>query len=144
MKKTVVTILAFLSISMASAQDWKVNFEESKEQALEENKPIIMVFQGSDWCVPCMKLEKSIWSTNEFKNYAEDNYVMLQVDFPRRKKNALSAEQQEQNNKLAETYNKNGFFPFVVVLDAKGNVLGKTGYKKATPAAYIKEIDSFL
>ena len=69
---------------------------------------------------------------------------MLQADFPRKAKNALPAAQQEANNKLAETYNKNGYFPLVVVLDKNGKVLGNAGYEKTTPAAYIKKIDAFL
>ena len=42
---------------------------------------------------------------------------MLKADFPRKKKNLLPKPQQKNNNKLAEKYNSNGHFPFVVVLD---------------------------
>jgi hypothetical protein len=69
---------------------------------------------------------------------------MLQADFPRKKNNALSETQAKANAMLAETYNKSGIFPFVVVLDNKGKVLGETGYKKTTPKAYIEEINSFI
>ena len=55
---------------------------------------------------------------------------MLKADFPRKRQNSLSAEQQEKNNALAERYNKNGYFPFVVVMDKDGHVMGETGYKK--------------
>ena len=68
---------------------------------------------------------------------------MLQADFPRKRENSLSETQAKANAKLAETYNSNGIFPFVVVLDANGNVLGKTGYKKTTPEQYIKELNAF-
>ena len=102
-----------------------------------------MVFQGSDWCAPCIKLEQEIWSSDEFKSYAEDHFVLLKADFPKRKKNALVKEQQEANNHLAEVYNKQGFFPFVVVLDKEGKVLGETGYNKVEPKEYIKILTSF-
>ena len=69
---------------------------------------------------------------------------MLLADFPRKNKNALSEAQSKANAKLAETYNKSGIFPFVVVLDNKGNVLGETGYKNTTPKAYIKELNDFI
>jgi len=69
---------------------------------------------------------------------------MLQADFPRRKKNALPKEQSKANGALFERYNKNGIFPFVVVLDHKGKVLGETSYKKTTPKNYIKELNSFI
>jgi thioredoxin-related protein len=91
-----------------------------------------------------MKLENEIWSTEEFKSYASTHYVMLKADFPKRSKNALSPEQQEKNNKLADTYNKNGYFPFVVLLDKSGKVLGTLGYKNVSPKEYLELIESFL
>ena len=145
MKKTIFTLLiVFLSITSFFAQEWETDFETAKEISLEKNIPIVLVFQGSDWCAPCMKLEREIWSTAEFKLYAKANLVMLQADFPRKKKNALAEDQQKKNTKLAEKYNKQGYFPFVVVLDNQGNVLGELGYEKTTPAAYVEKIKSYI
>jgi len=144
MKKLILTSILFLIASFSiNAQEWLTDFEEAKKAANEKNQNIILVFQGSDWCAPCIKLDKEVWSTDEFKNYAKEHYIMLQADFPRRKKNKLETPQQLKNNKLAEKYNKQGFFPHVVVLNNKGAVLGRTGYKKVSPAAYIKILNSF-
>ena len=144
MKKVIaIIILLVTSISTIHAQEWQTDFKLAKEIASKEKKPIILVFQGSDWCAPCIKLDHQIWSTTVFKKYAKDHYVMLQADFPKRKKNALSDSQTAANAKLAETYNKNGVFPFVVVLNANGKVLGETGYKKITPENYIAELNTF-
>ncbi|GAA5020671.1 hypothetical protein GCM10011506_04330 [Marivirga lumbricoides] len=145
MKQLVIVFIAIaMNLNASIAQEWKTDFVKAKEIASKENKPIILVFQGSDWCAPCIKLDRSIWSTDIFKAYAKDHYVMLQADFPRKKANALSPAQAEANAKLAETYNKNGIFPFVVVLDKTGKVLGETGYKKLTPEEYIKELNSLI
>ncbi|MFK7748473.1 MAG: thioredoxin family protein [Kordia sp.] len=145
MKKHILIVLSFfLCTSFIFAQEWQTNFEAAKEMASDENKPIILVFQGSDWCAPCIKLDKEIWSTDSFKAYAKDHYILLQADFPRRKKNKLSQDQTAQNAKLAEKYNKNGIFPFVVILDSNGKVLGQTGYKKIAVADYIETINSFV
>lgn len=144
MKKGIVAfVVLFMSLNTASAQEWQTDFAKAKEIASKESKPIILVFQGSDWCAPCIKLDREIWSTDTFKKYSSENYVMLQADFPRRKKNALSETQTTANAKLAEAYNKNGIFPFVVVLDSNGKVLGETSYKKTTPENYIKELNTF-
>lgn len=136
-------LLVLLSLSVNS-QNWITDFSKAKEFATKENKPIILVFQGSDWCAPCIKLDHEVWSTEIFKKYAEEHYVMLQADFPRKKKNTLSKEQTQANAKLFEMYNKNGVFPFVVILNNTGKVLGETSYKKSTPEIYIKEINSFI
>lgn len=142
-KNTILSFLFFCSMLFVNAQEWQTNFEQAKTIAAKENIPIILVFQGTDWCAPCIKLDKEIWSTEEFIAYASKHYVMLKADFPRKSKNALAPKQQEQNNKLASLYNKNGFFPHVVVLDKTGKRMGETGYKKTTPAEYIKLLNAF-
>jgi len=144
MRKRIILGFVFASLTLfVNAQNWQTDLNQAKAKAAEEAKKIVLVFQGSDWCAPCMKLEKEIWSNDEFKDYAKDHFVMLLADFPKKRSNALSAEQQEKNNKLAETYNKNGFFPLVVILDKDGNVLGQTGYKKMSPSKYIEHLASF-
>jgi thioredoxin-related protein len=142
MKKIITLNLLLFMALVVNAQSWQTDFNTAKSIAEKESKPIIMVFQGSDWCAPCMKLEKEIWSSEVFKAYAQEHYVLLKVDFPKRKQNVLTPQQQEHNNKLAETYNKNGYFPYVIVMDAKGQVDGATGYKGMTPADYIAHLNT--
>ncbi len=133
-----------IGLGTAIAQDWHTDFTEAKELAKIHNLPIVLVFQGSDWCAPCIKLDRAVWSTNEFKDYAKEHYVMLQADFPRRKKNALPVVQLGKNKVLAEKYNRQGIFPFVVVMNADGKVYGETSYKKLSPKEYITELNSFI
>jgi thioredoxin-related protein len=144
MKKIILALIVMVvGINTTIAQEWQTDINVAKEIATKENKPIILVFQGSDWCAPCIKLDREIWNTDTFKKYAKEHYVMLKADFPRRKKNTLSETQTKKNAQLAEKYNKQGFFPFVVVLDSNGKVLGENSYKKTTPENYIKELNAF-
>lgn len=143
-KRGIIGLLLFLfAAGYGNAQEWQTDFEQAKTVATKDNKPIILVFQGSDWCAACIKLNKEIWRTTEFIDYAKGHFVMLKADFPRKKENVLSEKQQTQNNQLAERYNKSGYFPYVLVLDNKGTVLGATGYKKTSPKEYIKILESF-
>lgn len=143
MKKSFTLVFLFLlSISTVLAQGWLLDFAKAKEIASKENKPIILVFQGSDWCAPCIKLDREIWSTETFKKYASEHYVMVKADFPMKKENAIPEEQRAANIVLAEAYNKNGLFPLVVVLDSEGKILGETGYKKTSPEEYINELNA--
>ncbi len=139
MKKLIAIILLTCATSI-TAQEWTYNLNEAIEKAIKEDKNVVLVFSGSDWCASCIKLEKKIWESEEYQKLAEKYFVMLKVDFPRRKKNQLLKEQQEYNKSLAEKYNKKGVFPLVVVLDKKGNILGKTGYKKASPTKYFNDL----
>lgn len=143
MQKSILSILLFFIAFMAEAQDWHTDLNEAKKIASEKNQEIILVFQGSDWCAPCIKLDTEIWSTQEFINYSKKHFVMLKADFPRKSKNKLDKTQQEKNNQLAEKYNTQGYFPYVVVLDKNGEVKGSTGYKNVSPSEYIKILNSF-
>lgn len=140
MKKTILIILLVFISKAGYSQEWLTNFSDVKAVAQKENKNIVMVFAGSDWCAPCIKLEKYILESDDFKKYAKENWVLLKLDFPKRKANKLSKEQQEHNDRLAEKYNHRGYFPLVVLLDKNGNVLGETGYKKITSQEYVNEL----
>jgi thioredoxin-related protein len=137
-------IALFFTFSLAaSAQSWETDFNTAKSIALKQGKQILLVFSGSDWCAPCMKLDKNVWKAEVFKKHAQDNLVLLKADFPSRKKNQLSQEQQDKNNALAQKYNPKGYFPFVVLLSAEGEVLNQLGYKAIEPQAYIDEINKY-
>lgn len=142
--KSYISILFFFTISVFYAQNWQTNFEEAKMIASKENKNIVLVFSGSDWCAPCMKLEKNIWMSDEFKAESEKNWVTYKADFPKKKVNQLAPELTEQNKKLAEKYNKGGSFPLVVLLDPNGKVLGMTGFKNVSAEEYIQLLHSFV
>jgi thioredoxin-related protein len=142
-KKIASTLIIFMFALTLSAQEWQTDLEAAKGLAKDQNKEILLVFQGSDWCAPCIKLDREIWTSDKFKAYSKDHFILVKADFPRRKKNQLETAQQEKNDKLAEKYNPKGYFPLVVVMDKEGHVLGKTGYKKVTPEEYIEILNSF-
>lgn len=142
MKKIFISIILFVT-SLGFSQDWNYNFEEAKKLAAEQNKNIVIVFSGSDWCAPCIKLDKNIWQSDAFKKEAGDNWIIVKADFPRKKANTLSKEQTEHNRMLADKFNQEGSFPLVVILDKNGKLLGKMGFKNVSPEEYIKMIHAF-
>ena len=142
MKKLYILFFIINSLALVS-QDWLESYEESLIKSNQENKKIILVFQGSDWCGPCIKLTEEVWSSEYFIDYARKFFILLKADFPRKRKNYLSDDQKEANKILAERFNPNGYFPLIVVIDSTGNVLGKMGYEKKTPEQYIKTLESF-
>ena len=140
----IIAFLIFFSFSFSGiSQNWLTNFEEAKTTAKKDNHNILLVFQGSDWCAPCMKLDKEIWSNSEYQKLAKDHFVMLKADFPKKKANRLTDELQKQNNALAEKYNPQGFFPLAVVLTPEGKVLGQIGYEHLAPQAYFNKLIAF-
>lgn len=142
-KNLLICFVFFASIQVGFAQEWGYDLEEAKLLAKENDKTVILVFQGSDWCRPCVMLKEEIFETTTFQLYAKDHYVLVEADFPRKPENALPAEQQEKNRALGLKYNPRGIFPFVVIMDKEGEVLGETGYFSASASEYILHLESF-
>ncbi|WP_318311566.1 thioredoxin family protein [Flagellimonas crocea] len=143
--KKLIYIIILACTGMLQAQEWQDNFDDALSKASKEDKPIILVFSGSDWCAPCIRLKRNIFDSNEFASYASEHYVMYDADFPRKKQNQLPPEKLNQNKALAEKYNPKGYFPLVVVMDKNQNVLGTTGFvARTSPAKYIKTLNNFL
>ena len=141
--KNIILTLAIICCNTMFGQTWETDWNVAVNKAQKENLKIILVFSGSDWCAPCIKLDKEIWSSTEFQELIKGEFVMFRADFPRKTKNSLDKNQQLQNNNLAEKYNENGFFPSVVVLDSHEKILGRLGYEKTTPELYFKKLKSF-
>ncbi len=80
--------------------------------------PTLMIFSGSDWCLPCIRLEREIFSTPEFMHFAEGRFNIVKVDFPQKK--ILSDSLVQRNEALAEKYNPQGAFPYLVLIGAEG------------------------
>lgn len=125
------------------SQNWKTSLEEAKSLAVKENKNILIVFSGSDWCAPCMKLDKTVWKSKIFKDESEEKWILIKADFPKKKANQLASELAESNKKLAEKFNKGGNFPLVVLLDRNEKVLGISGFKNVSAEEYVKIIKAF-
>lgn len=143
--KQFLGIVFFVFFGSLQAQEWQNSFDEAVTLANAEDKPIVLVFSGSDWCAPCIRLKKQILESEEFKAYASEHYVMYNADFPRKKKNELPQALEETNTSLAEKYNPKGHFPLVVVLDKHQSVLGKTGFNvRTTPKKYISILNGFI
>ncbi len=142
MKKTALLLFIIsLSLNLLS-QEIISNLDEAKKEAKESHKRILIVFEGSDWCAPCMKLEKEILSTQTFKSLASKEFIILKADFPRSRKNKQSKEIQAQNKVLAEKYNTKGYFPYIAVLNSNAQLIGSKGYKKTSPKEYFNELNA--
>lgn len=137
-------LFTLLLSSIISAQNWEPSYDDALLLAKETDRPLVLVFAGSDWCAPCIKLEKEIWQSVDFQEYAAENYILYRADFPRKKRNRLSEEQTRANGELSDKFNPNGYFPLVVMVDSQERILGTTSYKKLSPKEYITHLNLFL
>ena len=141
----VLFILLFTSCNngQSSSDDlsWNGNLEKAIEQAKKENKAVLVNFTGSDWCVWCKRLSAEVFQQKEFEAYAEDNLVLVILDFP--KDIEQSQEIKAYNNKLAQKYGIQGF-PTILLIDGQGKLVAQTGYQPGGAAKYVEHIKSYL
>ena len=133
----------------AEAEGWLVDVEEAYKISKETGKPILANFTGSDWCGWCIRLKKSVFVHDEFKKWADNNVVLLELDFPRRKQ--LPEKYVKQNQGLQRAFNVRGF-PTIWVFDLEWDneanqfgikALGKTGYTK-TAGEFTNNVDKMI
>lgn len=132
------------SFSLAAGTDsanWLTDLSDAKAKVKAEKKPILLYFTGSDWCGWCIKLKKEVFSKPAFVNYAKESLILMSIDFPNRKFQSKSLE--EQNNKLMNFYRVEGF-PTIILLDPNGKVVGKTGYRDGGAEAYVAHLKALL
>jgi len=130
---------AFLLGQFAHAEsEWQNDYKKAQEEAKARNKVLLLNFTGSDWCGWCIKFDREVLSKPQFKDYARDNLVLVELDFPRAK--PQSPEVRKQNRELAQQYEVVGF-PTIVVLNGDGQTLWKfDGYFPGGPEAFIEQL----
>ena len=134
-------LLACLFVLALVPLKWETDFETAKKMAAENHQLILLNFSGSDWCAPCVATKKNYFDSDTFNAMAKDHLVLLNADFPRKKKNQLSDDQTKKNEALADKYNKEGNFPLTLLLDANGKVIKSwKGKPEVSVDQWINEI----
>ncbi len=118
---------------------WYTDPNEAASLARASNRPLFILFTGSDWCVWCQRLEREILGTEEFRTFATDKLVLLKLDFP---KNIPQPDDVKARNRaLMQKFGVQGF-PTVLVFDAEGNLIKQLGYQKGGPGPFIQALQT--
>lgn len=143
MKLKLVVILIFFQIAL-SAQEltWHTDINKAIELSLKENKTLFLFFTGSDWCGWCIRLQNEVFKKPEFVQWAQKNVILVELDYPKRKK--LEAQLTQQNLELQNMFGVRGY-PTVWFAnpekkkDKSINLqqLGKTGYVAGGPDKWL-------
>ncbi|MBS0660316.1 MAG: thioredoxin family protein [Verrucomicrobia bacterium] len=140
MKKLLSLALAaaFTTLTaLAGDGSWGTDPDKGVAEAKGTNKLVLLDFTGSDWCGWCIKLNKEVFMQPEFQQYAKENLVLVELDFPRRKPQDVATK--ARNEALAAKYGVRGF-PTIIVLNGEGKKVGELGYVKGGPSAFLAEL----
>lgn len=132
----------------ASEPGWEVDLNVAAARSKETGKPIFAFFTGSDWCGWCHKLKREVLDKDQFKTWAKENVIILELDFPRRTQ--IPQKYRDQNGSLQQAFGVRGY-PTIWVFDmlemdgqAQLRGLAKTGYVSGGPSAFIKDLETKL
>jgi len=150
MKKALVALLFILGTYAIEAQElvWNNNLKNAIEVSKKTKKPLLLFFTGSDWCGWCIRLQTEVFKTPEFVKWANENVVLVELDFPRR--TVLAPEITEQNNQLQQFFAVQGYptvwFVNATENDGKINIdkLGSTGYLAGGPKVWLDTANGIL
>jgi len=120
---------------------WIDDYSVALTMSQETGKPILINFTGSDWCVWCMRLAEEVFNQAAFLRFAEENLILLMIDFPR---NIKQPDEVVNNNRvLAQRYNIAGF-PTIFIIDKDEEVIATTGYRPGGVEAYIQHLEGMI
>jgi thiamine biosynthesis lipoprotein len=111
------------------------------QASVKENKPVFLVFSGSDWCSSCIRFEKNVLLDNDFQSFLSGHLLYLNADFPQRKK--LPPEEVRQNEALAELYNRSGTFPALFLVSPSGKTVA-VSYQRENASQFIEKMKKAL
>ena len=146
----IVCTLLISSLTLYSQENdgWLLNFDKAAELSMKTGKPILANFTGSDWCGWCIRLKKEVFVTPAFKKWADENIILLELDYPRR--TPQTEEIKKQNRELQQFFKVRGYPTLhmfnVGIADGKTQItsLGKTGYVAGGPTPWIANANNYL
>lgn len=138
---TVIFLAAFLSVAaFAGDLNWYTDMETAKTAAKDQGKTMLLNFTGSDWCGWCKRLNREVFSKEEFKKFADENLILVMLDFPKYKKQ--SDQTRRANQTVLEKYGVRGF-PTILLVNADEKLLLQTGYRRGGVTSYVEHLTPY-
>lgn len=128
---------------------WHTDMNVAADLAIKEKKPLFLFFTGSDWCGWCTRLQNEVFKKEEFKTWAKENVILVELDFPKR--TPQDEVLKTQNRNLQELLQVRGY-PTVwfVKPEVKENntinlsALGSTGYVAGGPEKWLESANVII
>lgn len=116
---------------------WLNRMDKAQEQSKETGLPILLLFTGTSWCPYCIKLEDEVFSKSDFKSFADQNLVLVKLDF-----GPGGSPGSKRDGQLAKDYGVKGY-PRYFLTDSTGKQLASDGYRNGiSPSTFSDWVKS--
>ena len=129
--------------SSTTGLTWLTDLPSAQARAKAEKKSVLLFFHGSDWCPACVEMQRQVFDSPAFAQYARQALVLVDVDFP--DKHKQDEELKRANAALKARFNLSPVpdegFPTIVLLNDDGQtVFQETGYAGGGPAEVLPKL----
>ena len=129
-------VVSAFNIQLGEKEDIGTPFENSSLQTLlaksENSDKLIFIDCYTTWCGPCKKMSNTVFKDLEVIQYLKSKFWSLKIDL-----------EEEGDGRLIYEKYKIRTFPTFLILDTKGNELGRfTG--GCSSSDFMKQIQSIL
>jgi protein disulfide-isomerase len=116
--------------------DWLTDIRTAKAIVGQQPKRMIFMYftDGTEYC---QKFEKEILQTEEFTGWPYYHLVLVKLDYDKSVKRPKLLDQ--QNEELANLFGVRGY-PFVVMINSKGQKVGDAKYQRGGPKPFVDEL----
>ena len=150
--KKIITILlvaiSFNGFAQHKESAWHTDVNQAIKLSMQQEKPIFLFFTGSDWCIWCKRLVAEVFEKPEFKKWAANNAILVELDFPKR--TPIADQLKKQNEQLRQIFGVRGYPTgwFVTPEQENGkinfNKIGSQGYVRGGSKAWIESANQIL
>jgi protein disulfide-isomerase len=122
---------------------WLSDLPQAQARAKAERKFVLLFFHGSDWCPTCVEMQRQVFDTPAFAEYARQRLVLVDVDFPEKQKQ--NGDLRRANLALKAKFNLSpeagvGFPTLVLLADSGETVFQETGYAGGGPSEILPKL----
>ncbi len=141
----IILFITFLPVG-TEPPEWLSDFDEALETAYksETERFVFLYFNGSDWCIPCRQLKDKVFEEEAFWEYANRKLVLVELDYPHLKENRLPKWQTKYNESIAEEYNPDRIFPYIVLLNENEEIIERVYYRNEEVMDFIDKVEEAL
>jgi len=136
--RQIITFLFLLTGTLLYGQVTKLdNWETAREKAKAENKDILIILTGAEWCKPCVRMEKNVIEQSDFVDFANERLVIFEINLPRH---------QDLNSRVVKDYNdfkaryQTNSLPSLILVDKNGTEKTRITSGRMSVDAVIKKL----
>lgn len=123
-------------------ENWPQDIAEAQQLARQQNKDLLLLFDGSDWSANSKAMATQVFARPENWKRLSDRFVLVHIDFPKFPTAERRVRDAARNQQLLSRYFKNPAYPRTVLADADARPYAlHIGYEVGNPEKFVSTLE---